>query len=634
MRPYHTNLVVETLRRSVSAPLRRRGVALSGDDVQTVLDVYQQWILLALDLGYLHPDTLARDARRLLTDMVKVDVLDLNQAFAECLQQVRLQNNKGFKALCSIISPHLYPLIKDDLRLMMFGDVFAAKRLMQIFAFTSRLTLKDIDLTQQMVEEYRSVEDNIKTDLPIPLVNRLNNIVKSWLRPFDPSRCKPGHGSGAVAFLRRASLEDKYRDLSTDQMLRYAYGGNDDWVVDFPPKLLLRRSQTIFVPKSYKTFRTISMEPATLMYFQQGIWREIDRVVLRDPYLRSHIDFHDQERNKALARRGSIERGYATIDLSAASDSVSLELVKGVFRGTSLLRYLLATRSRETLLPDGAVIPLKKFAPMGSAVCFPVETLIFASVCELVTRELRVPGHYSVFGDDIIVPTNCVDRTMQVLGILGFRVNHDKSFYRSDCWFRESCGGEYCDGFDVTPLRVTRRYSHRERDVRLEGLIDSANNAYQRGFRNLREFYLLKIRETGLVPLFAPTAILADNYTNYHTRHRWRKSLQRIEVRISDTSDRYTVDDLSSQDESIRYRHWLELASHRKTMKDMSPNRYAREAVFRRTLPPNAIASIVCKPTKSVRNTWRCKPYEISDQNLINRHTGRGDIPRPLNSDG
>ena len=228
----------------------------------------------------------------------------------------------------------------------------------------------------------------------------------------------PQHGPGGVAGHGRCTLEVKYKDLTYDQRLCYAFG-TPDWVVGPVRSTLDRISETIFVPKSFKSFRTISMEPTTLQYFQQGVWKAIDSQVRRNSYLRRRIDFHDQERNQRLAAQGSLMRDYATLDLSAASDSVSYVLVKKLFKGTWLLRYLVTTRSTKTIFPDGTFLDLKKFAPMGSSLCFPVESIIFASICEYVTRRHHVNGHYSVFGDDIIVPTQCAETTIQLLNSLG-----------------------------------------------------------------------------------------------------------------------------------------------------------------------------------------------------------------------
>lgn len=597
MRPNQTILVLETLQKRFVGPLHRKGIELSLNDSQTVLEVYQQWLLLLVDYGYLHHETLEKVAARLLTDMVKADVLDLNNDFAELLNRIRIQNFKGFKALCSRISTHLYSLIEDDVVLVSQSDVYAASRLIQLFSYTSRLTLNDIDLTQQCLDDYMATENEMSPYLPRNLTSSLNKIIKGWMKSFDTTSFTFHHGPGGVAGHGKTSLNHKYKDLTYDQMLTYAFG-EPHWSTGPIRSSFDRISQTIFVPKSYKTFRTISMEPSTLQYMQQGILGEIQRVVASSWWLKSHISFRDQERNQRLAREGSISRNYATIDLSAASDSVSYALVCKLFVGTPLFRYLVATRSTRTLLPDGRLINLKKFAPMGSALCFPVETIIFAAICQYVTREHGVTKDYSVYGDDIIVPTQCVSDTMLILETLGFSVNRGKSFYDSTCWFRESCGGEYCDGFDVTPMKVSRRYKHEERDVQIAGLIDLANAAYKKGFRNLRAFFIRKLRDAKYVALFAPTSLMSDNYTNYHTKRRWNPNLQRIECRISDVHTKYK----GKKDEDVRYRHWLESTANRLHVGD-------------------GFRSETRRPTVKIQSRWANKPYEGHDQPFVDFFT-------------
>jgi hypothetical protein len=607
MRPSQTLSVLETLRDSFSGPLHREGVELSLDDSQTVRDVYQQLVLLMVDLGYLHHETLKRNAHRLLSDWNEADVLFLNNTFAELLNRVRLKNFKGFKALCRPVSSHLYPLIKTDCDDASHGDAAAAGRLIQLFSYTSRLSLNDIDLTQQCLDDYLETERNI---LPVEggyIIDSINEILIEWMKPFDSSRLSFGHGPGGVAGHGRTTLDNKYKDLTFDELTSYAFGF-PWWCAGYfegrPIKSSLDRiSQTIFVPKSYKTFRTISMESSTLQYLQQGVWSEIDRLVGRSQYLRGRIGFHEQERNQRLAREGSIARNYATIDLSAASDSVSYDLVLKAFRKTKVLRYLVATRSKRTLLPDGRIVALKKFAPMGSALCFPVETLIFAAICELVTREHRVAGDYSVFGDDIIVPTQCVSRVMFVLEFLGFKVNKSKSFYQSDIWFRESCGAEYCDGVDVTPMRVSRKYAHRQDDVRLGQLIDLANTAYTRGYKNLRAFFLKKLREMRYTALFSPTSVLSDNYTNYHTERRWNSNLQRIDAKVTTLKSKTVTNEES---ENLRLRHWFESTQGRLSIGD-------------------GYQSVIAASTVSTRNRWMEKPYESLDQDFIDYFVHRED---------
>lgn len=578
MRPCQTFHVLKELRNSSEVPLYRRAVRLSRKDSDTVRDVYQQWLSLLIDLGYLHPNELKRDARRLWVDMTRVDVLDLNNTFAECLQRLRLQNIKGFKALCSRISPHLFSFIKKDVDLVEQSDVDAARRLMQIFAYTSRLTLHDIDLTQQMIEDYLAIEDSLPSAVNEDFLPSLNRIMRRWIGPFAPAPLFPKHGPGAVAGLGRCSIEDKYKNLYIDERVRYAFPDCEEWTVS--GKTLDRTSQTIFVPKSYKSFRTISMEPATLQYLQQSVWSVLDFQARDDAYLRAHIDFHDQTRNCYLAQWGSLGRHYATLDLSAASDSVSYALVKELFKGTWVYRYLVCLRSTRTKLPDDRIIPLKKFAPMGSSLCFPIETLVFACICEYVTRTCGHHSDYSVYGDDIIVPTECAEMMIEILSKLGFKTNSDKSFIDYSCWFRESCGGEYCNSIDVTPMRISRKYNDPRNSDRFQALVSLANNSYAKGFRHLRHFFLEKLREDEWKIIFSPTELHGDNMTNFHLKSRYNDMLQRNEYLCHTLQDSSNSKDC---DEEIRLRHWFESSAPRNPREHRSESYYSslRKSSFR-----------------------------------------------------
>jgi len=630
MRPSQAILVLEALDIKYPGPLSRKGVELSSDDNRTTREVYQQWLLLLIDLGYLHHDELRSTGGLLYQTMLEKDILDLNSAFAELLGSVRNQENKGFKALCSRISCHLFNIIKDDFKAVIRGDVISAGRLVQIFSYTSRLTLTDIDLTKECLTDYMNIESSIdESYYSTSVTSSLNKIIKRWTRSFDPSRFQFQHGpKGVAGHGRKASMEDKYKDLTTDPLLNYAFG-SPWWVQQEITSSLDRISHTVFVPKSYKTFRTISMEATTLMYLQQGVWREIDRVVDSSTYLRDRIGFREQNRNQQLAQEGSLNRNYATIDLSSASDSVSYSLVKKLFKGTGLLRFLVATRSSRTLLPDGRLVDLKKFAPMGSALCFPVETMIFASICEHVTREHGFSGDFSVVGDDIIVPTQCASDVMYVLESLGFSVNRSKSFYHPDNWFRESCGGEYCDGYDVSPLKVSRKYAHTEQLERLSGLTDLSNEAYYRGFKNLRSFFLKKLRDNKFIAHFDPNGVVADNYSNYHTERRWDSDLQRIELWCT----KLVTETKPHSSEQTRLRHWFESTQHRLTRIEklrpyVNPSklRELRRREFYKTFSPlvsfgDGFVASIGKTTVYPSGGVSRKFYEELDQPFIDFYT-------------
>jgi hypothetical protein len=106
-----------------------------------------------------------------------------------------------------------------------------------------------------------------------------------------------------------------------------------------------------FVPKNDKTSRTICIEPNLNMFYQLGLGRLIERRLQRN----WGISLDTQPfKNRELARLGSLDDSLVTIDLSSASDSISLRMLQWLcpswFLGTlELLRSPLC----ET--PDGQV---------------------------------------------------------------------------------------------------------------------------------------------------------------------------------------------------------------------------------------------------------------------------------------
>ena len=193
------------------------------------------------------------------------------------------------------------------------------------------------------------------------------------------------------------------------------------------------------------------------MFIQQGVARHLMSYIERHPYTRGHVNFVDQTINGALALESSLSKRWATIDLSDASDRVSVQLVKYLFPREVSTKWL-ALRSTATRLPSGAVLRLNKFAPMGSALCFPVESLTFWALAVGYvwerTRDLhRALESVYVYGDDIIIADEYTQGVIETLEGGCLKVNRDKSF-SGNCAFRESCGIEAVNGFDVTPLRL------------------------------------------------------------------------------------------------------------------------------------------------------------------------------------
>lgn len=216
---------------------------------------------------------------------------------------------------------------------------------------------------------------------------------------------------------------------------------------------IVKGSRMTTVPKNEETERTIAVEPSGNMALQLALGSYIQEVLAS-----IGLDIRDQQpKNKALARRGSIDGSFATIDLSSASDMFSLPLIKMLLPAPMVLD-MLALRSPCTTLPDGSEVELHMVSTMGNGFTFPMMTLIFVSLIYAVRLKQGGPRNWidwsktAVFGDDIIVPTHEALDLIHVLEGAGFVVNTDKSYLSGE--FRESCGGDYWLGRDITPFYV------------------------------------------------------------------------------------------------------------------------------------------------------------------------------------
>ena len=199
-----------------------------------------------------------------------------------------------------------------------------------------------------------------------------------------------------------------------------------------------------FVPKTAMTHRAIAVEPLLNGFIQKGA-----DVFMRKCLKRVGINLSDQSLNQRLARYGSVddsEDGYVTIDLSSASDSISVGLVRYLLP-ERWFDFLDSIRSKSFELA-GKVYPYNKFCSMGNGFCFPLETLLFLACCKACG--CGKPGtDFSVYGDDIVVRRRYAGRVLELLKVLGFLPNRKKTFIEGP--FRESCGADWFAGDDVRP---------------------------------------------------------------------------------------------------------------------------------------------------------------------------------------
>jgi len=335
------------------------------------------------------------------------------------------------------------------------------------------LRVSDKQITPLMEDDFARLSTMLYRDLFIQLD-----------REIFTGGLVPKHGPGSVA--DKLTSNGKYRQSTWPIRLDKVFPAWDYLIpgprfseelerIEFLDPGAELPAKVITVPKTLKTPRIIAQEPTAMQYAQQGVREFIYEKVESDSLLRTFIGFLDQTPNQRLAQEGSLHGELATLDLSEASDRVSNQLVQCLTRQHRLTSEALqACRSRKADVPGFGVQRLAKYASMGSALCFPIEAMVFLVIVLLGIEKsynrplgkrdlLRLSHQVRIFGDDIIIPVDTVHSVVGQLEAFGFRVNRDKSFWTGK--FRESCGKEYYHGHDVNIVKVRQLLPAQRRNV-------------------------------------------------------------------------------------------------------------------------------------------------------------------------
>lgn len=296
------------------------------------------------------------------------------------------------------------------------------------------------------------------------------DIIQGILGDVVPEEALIGSFSGGASTSRnRTSSHPAGKYLGQADVTSSAYEIFEDFLDDIPGWDIMG-ANVVFnvvpgnvmftVPKKTDIDRCACKEPDINMWLQKGVGAYI-RKCLR----KTGINLNDQSINRSLARKGSFDQSLATLDLSSASDSVSRELV-ALLLPVNWFTILDSIRSRVTNI-NGEEHRNEMFSSMGNGFTFELESLLFYTLARATAYFRGIPGVISVYGDDIIAPTPLYHDLVWVLKYFGFSVNPDKSWHEGP--FRESCGGHYIDGRDITPFYI------KEPIRTLPQLIDVAN---------------------------------------------------------------------------------------------------------------------------------------------------------------
>lgn len=321
-------------------------------------------------------------------------------------------------------------------------------------------------------------------------------------RILDLSRPGPGISIGTRDRLLTSPVA---KFLDTDHVCTPdAVGIARDWFLRNPKLLSTLKSidgklgvecrlsnRVTFVRKNAKTDRSIAIEPSLNVMFQLGLHEYLMGVFAH----KRVATLNDQRPNQFLSGIGSGPlgiHGLATLDLSAASDSITTGLVARLIPD-DWLHLLNSLRCSHSVL-DGVSVKLEKFSSMGNGFTFALETLIFKALAE-AARDWGRGTITSVYGDDIIIDCKCALLLTDLLDYCGLSINTDKSFIAGS--FKESCGADWLNGKLITPVYI------RDLKVRLDSVHRLWNGCRGHLFGPFRAALMSTVRSI-TKPLFGP----------------------------------------------------------------------------------------------------------------------------------
>ena len=325
-----------------------------------------------------------------------------------------------------------------------------------------------------------------KESVHSPAFREARRLVGHVIGRSNWSELIPNHGPGAVFPSHSPSTKGKF-NVCTPIVEYYPYDTHFCAVPNIGSVELRAHDyitmdsihcKLVAVPKDSRGPRLICVHPKEAVWIQQGQRHILERAIERHPLTAGRINFDDQGVNGRLALSSSSDRSYTTIDLKEASDRIGWSLVNYLFGYVG--KVLSCSRASHVKLLDGRLLSLRMFAPMGNALTFPVESLVFWAMARsgILSRYGINCDDVYVFGDDIIVPTKFYDGAIYGLISAGLIPNESKTFRKG--FFRESCGVDAYHGKDVTPYRMKVRGVNSYSDG--ESLCDLAKRLRRGGY--------------------------------------------------------------------------------------------------------------------------------------------------------
>lgn len=416
-------------------------------------------------------------------------------------------------------------------------------------------TVRGEHLEREAIRDFEQTETSMG-GVHSPLIDSLGRVC-DFLLPeldeFQDSECRHGPGAVLEGYTPNEKWSEVYNGLLDFDRRLMMVG------YDLPAYLLMDRPSTslksfqndlpslcaklVTVPKSCSALRTITVEPCLNQFVQQGLNTILRDEIQKCSVLRNSLTLDSQEPNQELALEGSRTGEWCTVDLSSASDLLHNDLVKLVFRKKPRFLEALMTCRTPNVKIGQTDLALKKFAGMGNATTFPVQSVVFASLAIasiLVSdkspnlRKLaRAARCVRVFGDDIVIKREHFSGLADWISSFGLKINQGKTFSIGN--FRESCGVDAFRGQNVTPVYLRHDPEVTSSDPNaLLSLVSTSNQLWMKGYYRTSEFLKTKVETLlGPLPLVPQDSQALGWWThqNVRTGQRWSSTLHRFEVR-------------------------------------------------------------------------------------------------------
>lgn len=443
-----TNVKIDSKRELVINPTKEeQGNQKQYDDKYQEKLLRRVWLALIRDT---YPTPIVSEMEIFFKSRTIVEIIDAGVAASE----------KLLGRVCTIISPFLRLVDLTDRTIPT-----AFRKTLLVCRFGKRYTPNTLDKNLTSFWENNDRVLRWHEGRHTTLLIRLREVVTDMLSQYDYWKASV---EGEIHLSTGADFEGSHSRIdklyAVEQYFPHLLGLSlgTPWF-NITTNQEPHHNKMMCVPKNYKKVRHIAMEPQWMSVKAYPVAYAIEKC------LPSFADIHDQERNRLLAYRGSKDGSLATIDLSAASDSIGIRLCqevlpypvfKDIYQVTSRYTYQRVNRCKSKGEGRSKSSNLKRYygmiSTMGNRVTFPLETLLFSGIVTLAkelyecyTGDVVLTSDIGVYGDDIIVPHVLVETVTQLLELFGFIVNTEKSFTDPNFLFRESCGVEYYSGHAV-----------------------------------------------------------------------------------------------------------------------------------------------------------------------------------------